>query len=84
MSNTVVKQRTLQSEVTLKGIGLHTGKEVTLTFKPAAENHGYAFSRVDVEGNPVIQAKAEFVTETQRGTNLENKGVQDLFLFAFP
>ena len=45
MSNTVVKQRTLQSEVTLKGIGLHTGKEVTLTFKPAAENHGYAFRR---------------------------------------
>jgi UDP-3-O-[3-hydroxymyristoyl] N-acetylglucosamine deacetylase/3-hydroxyacyl-[acyl-carrier-protein] dehydratase len=84
MSNTVVKQRTLQSEVTLKGIGLHTGKEVTLTFKPAAENHGYAFSRVDVEGNPVIQAKAEFVTETQRGTNLEPLCFQDLFLFAFP
>ncbi|PHS08805.1 MAG: UDP-3-O-[3-hydroxymyristoyl] N-acetylglucosamine deacetylase [Kordia sp.] len=76
MSNTLVKQRTLQSEVTLKGIGLHTGKEVTLTFKPAAENHGYAFSRTDLEGNPVIQAKAEFVTETQRGTNLENKGIQ--------
>ncbi len=76
MSNTVVKQRTLQSEVTLKGIGLHTGKEVTLTFKPAAENHGYAFSRTDLEGSPIIQAKAEFVTETQRGTNLENKGIQ--------
>jgi len=76
MSNTVVKQRTLQSEVTLKGIGLHTGKEVTLTFKPAAENHGYAFSRTDLEGNPVIQAKAEYVTETQRGTNMEYKGIQ--------
>jgi UDP-3-O-[3-hydroxymyristoyl] N-acetylglucosamine deacetylase/3-hydroxyacyl-[acyl-carrier-protein] dehydratase len=76
MNNTVVKQRTLQNEVTLKGIGLHTGKEVTITFKPAAENHGYAFSRTDLEGNPIIKAKAEYVTETQRGTNLEFKGIQ--------
>jgi UDP-3-O-[3-hydroxymyristoyl] N-acetylglucosamine deacetylase/3-hydroxyacyl-[acyl-carrier-protein] dehydratase len=76
MSKTVVKQRTLQNEVTLKGIGLHTGKEVTLTFKPAKENFGYAFSRTDLEGSPVIKAKAEYVTETQRGTNLEYKGVQ--------
>lgn len=76
MSNTVVKQTTLQSEVTLKGIGLHTGKEVTLTFKPASENHGYAFSRTDLEGCPIIHAKAEYVTETKRGTNLEYKGIQ--------
>ncbi len=75
MSNTVVKQRTLQNEVSLTGVGLHTGKNVTLTFKPAPENHGYAFKRTDIEGSPVIPAKAEFVTDTQRGTNMEYKGV---------
>ena len=76
MSNTVVKQRTLQAEVSLTGVGLHTGKDVTITFKPAPENHGYAFQRVDLEDAPIIQAKAEYVTETQRGTNMDYKGVQ--------
>jgi len=68
-------QQTIEKEVTLKGIGLHTGKEVTLTFKPAPENHGYAFVRVDLEGKPSIEPKAEYVTDTQRGTNLEKNGV---------
>jgi UDP-3-O-[3-hydroxymyristoyl] N-acetylglucosamine deacetylase / 3-hydroxyacyl-[acyl-carrier-protein] dehydratase len=68
-------QRTIKNEVTLKGIGLHTGKEVCLTFKPAPENYGYAFVRVDLEGHPVIVPKAEYVTDTQRGTNLEKNGV---------
>ena len=76
MSKTVVKQRTLQNEVTLIGVGLHTGKNVTLTFKPAPENHGYAFQRVDLEGAPIIQAKAEYVKDTQRSTNIEYKDVQ--------
>ncbi len=76
MSNaTVSKQRTIQQAIELKGVGLHTGKEVTLTFKPAPENHGYAFSRVDLEGHPVIEASANYVTNTQRGTNLEKNGV---------
>lgn len=69
------KQRTIAKEVTLKGVGLHTGKEVTLTFKPAQENHGYAFKRVDLEGSPVIEADASYVVNTQRGTNLEKNGV---------
>ena len=68
-------QTTIKNEVTLKGVGLHTGKEVTMTFKPAAANQGYAFMRVDLEGDPVIEAKACFVTNTQRGTNLEKNGV---------
>ncbi len=72
----MVKQRTIDKEVTLKGVGLHTGKEVTLTFKPAPENHGYAFVRVDLEGNPVIEADASYVVNTQRGTNLEKLGVK--------
>jgi len=76
MSSAVAnKQRTIQKEIVLKGVGLHTGKEVTLTFKPAPENHGYAFCRVDLEGNPIIEADANYVVNTQRGTNLEKNGV---------
>ena len=76
MSNVVSnKQRTIQKEVVLKGVGLHTGKEVTLTFKPAPENHGYAFCHVDLEGHPIIEADATYVVNTQRGTNLEKNGV---------
>ncbi|WP_028891926.1 bifunctional UDP-3-O-[3-hydroxymyristoyl] N-acetylglucosamine deacetylase/3-hydroxyacyl-ACP dehydratase [Tenacibaculum sp. 47A_GOM-205m] len=70
------KQKTIQNEITLSGVGLHTGNEVTMVFKPAPENHGFAFKRVDLEGEPVIEAKAEYVTNTQRGTNLEKNGVQ--------
>lgn len=70
------KQRTISEEASLTGVGLHTGKEVTITFKPAPENHGYKFVRVDLEGTPVIEADAEYVVNTQRGTNLEKRGVK--------
>lgn len=73
MSN---KQQTIKKEISLSGVGIHTGNTVTMTFKPAPENHGFAFMRVDLEGQPVIQAKAEYVVNTQRGTNLEKNGVQ--------
>ncbi len=69
------KQKTIQREVSLSGVGLHTGNEVKMTFKPAPENHGFAFVRVDLEGAPTIEAKAEYVVNTQRGTNLEKNGV---------
>ena len=69
------KQKTIQNEVSLSGVGLHTGNEVKMTFKPAPENHGFAFKRVDLEGSPTIEAKAEYVVNTQRGTNLEKNGV---------
>ncbi|WP_240315489.1 bifunctional UDP-3-O-[3-hydroxymyristoyl] N-acetylglucosamine deacetylase/3-hydroxyacyl-ACP dehydratase [Aquimarina longa] len=69
------KQRTIKKEIKLTGVGLHTGKEVSLTFKPAPENHGYAFCRIDLEGNPIIEADANYVVNTQRGTNLEKNGV---------
>ncbi len=76
MSDAVVsKQRTIKEEVKLTGVGLHTGKEVTLTFKPAPENHGYAFCRIDLEGSPIIEADSNYVVNTQRGTNLEKNGV---------
>ena len=70
------KQTTIQKEISLSGVGLHTGNQVNLTFKPAAINHGFAFKRVDLEGEPIIEAKAELVINTQRGTNLEKRGVQ--------
>lgn len=65
-----MKQRTLSSSFTLKGKGLHTGLELVVTFNPAPINHGYKIKRVDVEGQPVIDAIAENVVETTRGTVL--------------
>jgi UDP-3-O-[3-hydroxymyristoyl] N-acetylglucosamine deacetylase/3-hydroxyacyl-[acyl-carrier-protein] dehydratase len=71
----MAKQRTIKKEITLKGVGIHTGQEVIMTLKPAPENHGIAFVRTDLEGNPIIEAKASYVVNTERGTNLEKKGV---------
>ena len=73
--NSEIKQKTIKNEVSLTGVGLHTGKEVTLTFKPAPVNTGFAFKRIDLEGSPVIEADANYVTNTQRGTCLEKNGV---------
>lgn len=75
MINLDIKQKTIAKEVTLSGVGLHTGKSVTMTFKPAPENSGYAFVRIDLEGRPIIEADANYVVTTQRGTNLEKNGV---------
>ena len=71
----MVKQTTIAGEITLKGVGLHTGQEVTMTFKPAPVNNGFSFVRVDLEGHPIIEADASYVMNTQRGTNLEKRGV---------
>lgn len=72
---TDVKQKTIKREVSLTGVGLHTGKEVTLTFLPAPVNSGFSFKRIDLEGTPIIEADASYVTNTQRGTCLEKNGV---------
>ncbi|MFS4455512.1 bifunctional UDP-3-O-[3-hydroxymyristoyl] N-acetylglucosamine deacetylase/3-hydroxyacyl-ACP dehydratase [Maribacter sp. 2304DJ31-5] len=76
MMKTTEKQRTIAKEVSLTGVGLHTGENVTIKFLPAPENHGYAFKRVDLEGGPIIEADANYVVNTQRGTNLEKRGVK--------
>ncbi len=76
MSNKNTKQQTIAKAVTLSGVGLHTGKNVTMKFMPAPENYGYAFKRMDLEGEPIIEADANYVVNTQRGTNLEKKGVK--------
>ncbi len=63
-----MKQVTLNDSFSVKGKGLHTGLEIMATFFPAPENHGYKFQRIDLEGEPVIDALAEYVTATTRGT----------------
>ncbi|WP_338733838.1 bifunctional UDP-3-O-[3-hydroxymyristoyl] N-acetylglucosamine deacetylase/3-hydroxyacyl-ACP dehydratase [Mangrovimonas cancribranchiae] len=73
--STEIKQKTIKTPVSLTGVGLHTGKDVTLTFTPAPVNTGFAFKRVDLEGMPIIEADANYVTNTQRGTCLEKNGV---------
>lgn len=70
------KQKTLKQEISLSGIGLHTGKEVTLTMKPAKENTGFVFVRTDLEGHPQVEADVNYVTTTERGTTLEKLGVR--------
>ncbi|SDW51071.1 bifunctional UDP-3-O-[3-hydroxymyristoyl] N-acetylglucosamine deacetylase/3-hydroxyacyl-ACP dehydratase [Flavobacterium degerlachei] len=72
----MVKQKTIKTEISLTGVGLHTGKEVQMTFKPAPINNGFTFVRVDLEGQPVVEADANYVVNTQRGTNLEKLGVK--------
>ena len=70
-----MKQRTINREVSIEGIGLHTGKKVKMKFKSADVNTGIRFVRTDLEGKPEIEALACYVTDTQRGTSLEKNGV---------
>ena len=63
-----MNQKTINGEFTLSGKGLHTGLEIVARFLPAPENHGYKFKRVDLEEQPVIDALAENVVATNRGT----------------
>lgn len=69
-----IKQRTIKDPVSVTGVGLHTGKQATLTYKPAPENHGYKFQRIDLPGQPVIDADVDNVVDTARGTTLEQNG----------
>ena len=66
-----VQQNTIEREVSISGKGLHTGVEVTLTFKPAPENHGFKFKRTDLKDQPVIDAYISKVKGTSRGTVLK-------------
>ena len=68
----MAKQRTIKESFSLSGKGLHTGLNLTVEFCPAPENYGYKIQRIDVEGAPIIEALAENVNETQRGTVLSN------------
>ncbi len=71
-----VKQKTLKEAVTLTGAGLHTGKEVIITLNPAPENHGFKFRRIDLPEKPIIDADADLVVDTSRGTSIERNGAK--------
>lgn len=69
-----MKQTTIKRPVSISGVGLHTGQEVTMTFNPAPENYGIKFQRIDLPGQPIINADVDNVTDLSRGTTLEQNG----------
>jgi UDP-3-O-[3-hydroxymyristoyl] N-acetylglucosamine deacetylase/3-hydroxyacyl-[acyl-carrier-protein] dehydratase len=70
------KQHTIQAPVTVRGIGLHTGVEATMTFCPAPVGHGYKFQRVDLPGQPTVDADVDNVVDLSRGTTIEQNGAR--------
>ncbi len=70
------KQKTIVSPISFKGKGLHTGVNVTMTVLPAGADSGIVFKRVDIDGAPQIEALAEYVTDTSRGTTIEKGGAR--------
>ncbi len=71
-----VKQHTIGKSVTVSGVGLHTGVIATMTFLPAPPNHGYKFQRMDLEGQPTVDADVDNVVDVSRGTTLEQGGAR--------
>jgi len=69
------RQKTVGRDVTLEGVGLHTGEAVRVTFRPGAPHAGVVFERVDLDGRPRVRATVENVTGASRGTTLTEKGV---------
>ena len=72
----MLKQKTLGGSFSLNGKGLHTGVNLTVTFNPAPDNYGYKIQRIDLDGQPIIDAVAENVGETTRGTVLVKNGIK--------
>ena len=70
------KQKTIKAPVSISGVGLHTGNKVVITFKPAPENYGYKFRRVDLNTGTLVDADVEHVVDTSRGTSIEHDGVR--------
>lgn len=70
------KQHTISSSVSISGTGLHTGINVDMTLKPANPGFGFQFQRIDLPGRPVIKADCDLVTDTSRGTTLEDNGAK--------
>ena len=71
-----MKQTTIKKAVSITGVGLHTGKDVTMTFNPAADNFGIKFQRTDLYGSPIVEADVDNVTDTSRGTTIEKNGAK--------
>jgi UDP-3-O-[3-hydroxymyristoyl] N-acetylglucosamine deacetylase / 3-hydroxyacyl-[acyl-carrier-protein] dehydratase len=72
----MIKQCTIKQAATIQGIGLHTGRVVKMTFRPAPENHGFQFQRVDLEDQPIIPADVTRVVSTNRGTTIQAQNAQ--------
>lgn len=72
----IEKQKTILAPVTVSGVGLHTGQMVTLSFKPAPEDSGIRFLRTDLQEEVFIEADADYVVDTSRGTTIEKEGVR--------
>ncbi|MCX6157040.1 MAG: bifunctional UDP-3-O-[3-hydroxymyristoyl] N-acetylglucosamine deacetylase/3-hydroxyacyl-ACP dehydratase [Ignavibacteriota bacterium] len=72
----LIKQRTIKHAVSLSGVGLHTGNKSKMTFKPAPENHGVKFKRIDLENSPEIPADIDHVIDISRGTTIGKNGVE--------
>jgi UDP-3-O-[3-hydroxymyristoyl] N-acetylglucosamine deacetylase / 3-hydroxyacyl-[acyl-carrier-protein] dehydratase len=70
------KQKTLAREISLSGVGLHTGERVNLTICPAPEKHGFKFQRIDLDKEPIVKADPDNVVSTARGTTLEENGAK--------
>lgn len=70
------KQHTLSQEISISGTGLHTGINVDMTLRPANPGFGFQFQRIDLAGRPIIKADCDFVTDTSRGTTLEDNGAK--------
>jgi UDP-3-O-[3-hydroxymyristoyl] N-acetylglucosamine deacetylase / 3-hydroxyacyl-[acyl-carrier-protein] dehydratase len=69
-------QQTIKGPVTVSGVGLHTGVTANMTFLPAKPNHGIKFQRVDMEGQPIVEADVDYVVDTSRGTTIEKNGAR--------
>lgn len=71
-----IKQHTIKKSVTVSGVGLHTGVQANMTFMPARPNHGIKFQRIDLEGEPIVDADVDNVVDLSRGTTIEQNGAR--------
>ncbi len=71
-----IKQQTILKAVSVSGVGLHTGVQATMTFLPAPSNHGYKFQRIDLPGQPIVDADVDNVVDLSRGTTIEQHGAR--------
>jgi len=74
----MIKQKTIEKSFHLCGKGLHGGKKATITFRPADENHGIKFQRIDIEGKPLVEAVVSNVYATSRGTSIRNSNGNEI------
>ncbi len=72
----MINQCTIKEPVSISGVGIHTGQKVTMCFKPAKENHGYKFQRIDLDNHPIVEADIDNVVDVSRGTTIEKNGVR--------